>query len=49
MNFINPLYVTQEGIKHTQGYEGYPNHDERFAFHRFRYTNNKVRERLQKR
>ena len=38
MNFINPLYVTQEGIKHTQGYEGgYPNHNERYAFHRQRY------------
>ena len=38
MNFINPLYVTQEGIKHTQGYEGgYPNHGERYAFHRQRY------------
>lgn len=38
MNFINPLYVTQEGIRHTQGYEGgYPNHGERYAFHRQRY------------
>ena len=38
MNFINPLYVTQEGVRHTQGYEGgYPNHGERYAFHRQRY------------
>ena len=38
MNFMNPLYITQEGIKHTQGYPGgYPNHGERYAFHRQRY------------
>ena len=37
MNFMNPLYITQEGIKHTQGYGGYPNHGERYAFHRQRY------------
>ena len=38
MNFMNPLYVTQEGIRHTQGYSGgYPNHGERYAFHRQRY------------
>ena len=38
MNFINPLYVTQDGVKHTQGYSGgYPNYGERYAFHRQRY------------
>ena len=38
MNFMNPLYITQEGIRHTQGYPGgYPNHGERYAFHRQRY------------
>lgn len=35
---MNPLYVTQEGVRHTQGYPGgYPNHGERYAFHRQRY------------
>ena len=38
MIFMNPLYITQEGIRHTQGYPGgYPNHGERYAFHRQRY------------
>ena len=38
INFMNPLYVTQEGVRHTQGYPGgYPNHGERYAFHRQRY------------
>ena len=45
INFMNPLYVTQEGIKHNQGYPGgYPNNDERFAFHRFRYPNDYKRD-----
>ena len=44
-NFMNPLYVTQEGIKHNQGYPGgYPNNDERFAFHRFRYPHDYKRD-----
>ena len=45
INFMNPLYVTQEGIKHNQGYPGgYPNNDERFAFHRFRYPHDYKRD-----
>ena len=44
MNFMNPLYITQEGIKHTQGYPGgYPNHGERYAFHRQRYPHDNKR------
>jgi len=44
-NFMNPLYVTQEGIKHNQGYPGgYPNNDERFAFHRCRYPHDYKRD-----
>ena len=38
MNFMNPLYITQEGVRHTQGYPGgYPNHGESYAFHRQRH------------
>ena len=45
INFMNPLYVTQEGVKHNQGYPGgYPNNDERFAFHRFRYPHDYKRD-----
>ncbi len=38
MNFMNPLYVTQQGVKLPQAFPGgYPNNDESYAFHRFRY------------
>mgnify|MGYP001404681422 FL=1 len=45
INFMNPLYVTQEGVRHNQGYPGgYPNNDERFAYHRFRYPHDYKRD-----
>ena len=35
---MNPLYVTQQGIKPPHAYPGgYPNNDEGYAYHRFRY------------
>tara|TARA_B100000427_G_scaffold192940_1_gene160404 strand:+ start:4 stop:1038 length:1035 start_codon:yes stop_codon:yes gene_type:complete len=38
INFMNPLYVTQQGIKSPHAFPGgYPNNDEGYAYHRFRY------------
>ena len=38
INFMNPLYVTQQGIKPPHAFPGgYPNNDEGYAYHRFRY------------
>ncbi len=38
INFMNPLYVTQNGIKSPHAFPGgYPNNDEQYAYHRFRY------------
>ncbi len=38
MNFMNPLYVSQQGVTPPMAFPGgYPNNDESYAFHRFRY------------
>ena len=38
INFMNPLYVTPQGVKAATAYPGgYPNNDEGYAYHRFRY------------
>lgn len=38
MNFMNPLYVTQEGVTPPMAFPGgYPSNDEGYAYHRFRY------------
>lgn len=38
INFMNPLYVTPQGVKAPTAYPGgYPNNDEGYAYHRFRY------------
>ena len=38
INFMNPLYVTPQGVKSPTAYPGgYPNNDEGYAYHRFRY------------
>ena len=38
INFMNPLYVTPQGLKAPTAFPGgYPNNDEGYAYHRFRY------------
>ncbi len=38
MNFINPIYHSQQGIPYRTGSPvGYPDNDDAFAYHRFRY------------
>jgi len=38
MNFMNPLYVSQQGVTPPMAFPGgYPSNDEGYAYHRFRY------------
>ena len=38
MNFMNPIYHSHDGVPYSQASPyGYPNNDDSFAYHRFRY------------